>query len=139
MRPSALLVVCLLVLCENSLPRHAQAQEDKAPKGVDPKMTSTDPDYGYSKNKPIKVGSKDELGGPDAEHAYLKSLRDGQGKPIKFRRVASVGANSEGHIIDLYEVTTSSGKKVELFMDMYHPQNAPENQLAPKGCYKAKK
>jgi len=39
--------------------------------------------------------------------------------------------------MDLYVVTSSTGQKVKLYIDMYHPQNEPAKQLAPKGFYKA--
>jgi hypothetical protein len=111
----------------------------KVPDGVDPKLTSDDADYGYSEKKPIKVGSKEEFGGPAAERAYLDGLRDEAGKAVKYKRLGSVGKSPEGNIMDLYVVTTSAGKEVKLYIDMYHPKNEPEKQPAPKGFYKVKK
>jgi hypothetical protein len=116
----------------------AYAQEAKVPAGVDPKMTSDDTDYG-SEKKPIKLGSKDELGGPKAERAYLDALRDEAGKPVTYKRVGSVGKSPDGNVMDLYEVTTTSGKKFKLYIDMYHPKKGPGDQPAPKGLFKAKK
>lgn len=107
------------------------------PSGVDPKMTSDDAEYGYSQKKPIQVGS-DELSGPAAERAYLNTLRDEAGKPVSFARLGSFGASPDGHILDGYEVQTSTGRIVTLFIDMYHPKNDPLKQLAPKGFFKAK-
>src|SRR5690349_6584676 len=60
---------------ETAAPAKLGSAEAKAPAGVDPKQTSEDAEYGYSEKKPIKVGAKDELGGPAAERAYLNTLR----------------------------------------------------------------
>ena len=116
---------------------HATA-EPKAPAGVDPKLTSADPEYGYSQKKPIKVGSTDEFGGPLAERAYFNTLLDEAGKPVTFERQGSFGAGPDGNILDGYEVSTSTGRKVVLYIDMYHPKSDPKKQLAPKGFFKAK-
>jgi hypothetical protein len=116
-----------------------QAQERaKRNQPIDPAMTSDDPDYGFTEKKPTKVGSKEEFAGPAAERAYLNELRDEKGKLISYKRVGSVGKSAEGNPLDLYEVTTSTGKQVKLYLDMYHPQNAPAKQLAPKGFTKQK-
>ena len=108
------------------------------PAGVDPKLTSTDPDYGHSKTKPIMVGDKDDLKGPQAERDYLNTLRDEVGKPVRYQRIGSFGAGPDGHIIDGYNVETSTGKKLILYIDMYHAENDPAKQLAPAGLWKAK-
>jgi hypothetical protein len=123
---------------QSPAPAQSSAKEAKAPAGVNPKLTSTDPDYGYSKEKPIKVGSKDEFGGPAAERTYLNTLRDEAGKPVTFQRLGSFGAGADGNVIDGYEVTTSTDRKVTLYLDMYHPKNDPKKQLAPKGLFKAR-
>jgi tetratricopeptide (TPR) repeat protein len=93
-----------------------------------------DPEYGFSKTNPIEVG--DDVSGPHAERVYLDGLRDAAGKKVRFTRLRSVGAGPDEHILDLYEITTSSGEKVHLFLDMYHPENAPETQPAPKGFHR---
>lgn len=115
----------------------AISQNNPAPAGIDPKLTSTDFEYGYTQKKPVKVGAKDELGGPNAERIYLSTLRDEAGKPIAFRRIGSLSGGSDGHILDNYEGQTSTGRKVSLYIDMYHPKNDPKKQLAPKGLFKA--
>ncbi len=112
--------------------------DDKVPAGMDSALTSKDADYGYTKNKPIKVGSSEEYGGPKAEREYLDSLFDAQGKRIIARRIGSVGKGPDGNILDAYEISTSDGKKFQLYIDMYHPKNLPARQLAPKGLYKRK-
>lgn len=112
--------------------------ETNPPAGVDPAQTSTDPDYGYSKEKPVKVGDKDPLRGPRAERAYLDALRDEHGKPMQYERIGNFGAGPDGHIIDGYQLVTSTGKKLVIYMDMYHPENDPAKQPAPRGLWKAK-
>jgi hypothetical protein len=106
---------------------------------LDPKLTSTDADYGYATKSPIKVGSREDLGGPRASRAYLDSLRDENGEPVQYRRVGSVGGSPDGNVLDLYEVTTAAGKTLKLYVDMYHPRNEPADQPAPKGLYKSKR
>lgn len=108
----------------------------KAPKGVNKRLMSEDVEYGYSDQKPIRVGSRDEYGGPKAERAYLESLLDAKGEKISFKRLFSGGNDPEGHMLDCYEVTTSDGSKVRLWISMYHPKNKPEKQPAPVGFYK---
>lgn len=126
-----------LAQAQVAAPSEPAATEVKAPAGVDPELTSTDPDYGYSEKKPIKVGSE-ALSGPAAERAYLRTLRDEAGKPVTFRRLGSVGLGPYGNILDAYEVQTSTGRTITLFIDMYHLQSDPQKQLAPKGLFKAK-
>ncbi len=106
-----------------------------APAGVDPKLTSRDKEYGYSKMKPVKVGSKSKDAGPVAEREFLETLLDGEGKKVRFERVGSFGVGSDDHIVDGYEVTGSDGKKM-IYIDMYHPENPPKKQLAPMGFWR---
>lgn len=123
---------------QTSAPAKPTAAEAKPPAGVDPKQTSTDAEYGYSEKKPIKVGAKDEMGGPAAERAYLNTLRDEAGKPVKYARQGSVGAGPDGNVLDAYEVQTSTGRKLTLYIDMYHPKSDPKKQPAPKGLFKGR-
>ncbi|QIF03444.1 hypothetical protein [Roseimicrobium sp. ORNL1] len=128
-------VVLLLLALSLSSPAFA---DTKAPAGVDPSQTSTDADYGHSKEKPVKVGDKDPLKGPRAERDYLDTLRDDDGKPVRYSRIGSFGAGPDGHIIDGYNVETSTGKKFVIYIDMYHPESDPVKQPAPTGLWKAK-
>jgi hypothetical protein len=114
------------------------AKNAKHPKGVNLKLMSDDPTYGYSEKNPIKVGGKDELDGPQAERDYLVSLADSTGNPVKFVRLGSGGASPEGNILDIYEITTSTGEKFTLWIDMYQPKHKPEKQPSPVGFYKLK-
>ncbi|MFT4176487.1 MAG: hypothetical protein QM627_07505 [Luteolibacter sp.] len=112
------------------------AKDAKHPPGVNMKLMSEDPTYGYSDKNPIKVGSKEEYGGPKAEREYLDSLVDSSGKPIQYERLGSGGASAEGKPLDIYEITLSNGEKFRLWLDMYHPGNKPEKQSSPVGLYK---
>jgi hypothetical protein len=123
---------------QTAAPSKPPTGETKPPAGVDPKLTSTDPDYGYTKEKPIKVGSREEFGGPTAERVYLSTLRDEAGMLIAFERAGSFGPGPDGNILDRYDVQTTTGRKLMLFIDMYHPKNDPKKQLAPKGLFKAR-
>ena len=64
---------------QTARPSKPETAAPQPPAGVDPKLTSADPEYGYSQKKPIKVGTKGEFGGPSGKRAYLNSLRDEAG------------------------------------------------------------
>ena len=141
---SSIVVAVTIALCsvvaaraESAAPTETKGAEAKIPEVVDPELTSTDPAFGYTKEKPIKVGSKDESGGPAAERSYLTSLRDEAGKPVTFERLGSVGGPG-GNILDNYQVRTSKGRTLFLYIDMYHPGQDPLKQPAPKGLFKAR-
>ena len=114
----------------------AAPEQEKAPAGVDPLLSSADPEYGYSREKPIKVGAGG--GGVASERMYLSTLRDEAGKPVQFKRRGSFGVGPYGNVLDGYEVQTSTGRTVLLYIDMYHSDSDPVAQLAPKGLYKMK-
>jgi len=116
----------------------AQDSPVAPPAGVDPALTSPDPKYGHTLENPVKVGSREEFGGPAAQRAYLESLRDEHGEPVTYKRQGSAGPGPGGSIVDLYEITTSTGKRITLYLDMYHPDNDPAKQPAPAGLFKAK-
>ena len=130
-----LATISCLLLVSAGLVVHA---DDNAPPGMDAAMSSKDAEYGYSKKNPVKVGSKEEYGGPKAEQEYLQGLYDAKGKRVSFRRIGSVGKGPDGNVLDAYEITTSDGKKLQIYIDMYHPKNVPAKQLAPKGLFKRK-
>ena len=114
------------------------SKEAKHPPGIDLKLMSEDPTYGYSEKNPIKVGGKEETDGPKAEREYLDSILDRNGKPIKYERLGSGGQSPDGNILDIYEVTLADGTKIRLWIDMYHAKNKPAKQPAPVGFYKKK-
>src|SRR5258708_7649629 len=111
-RLAPVLVCCVVVsFAAAAEPEVAPAPRVKkpVPAGVEPKLTSDDPDYGFTKDKPIKVGTPGMLGSPAAERAYFDLLRDDDGKPVRYRRLGSVGFGPDKHILDLYLVTTAAG------------------------------
>ena len=114
------------------------SKEATHPAGVNIKLMSEDPSYGYSQKNPIEVGSKGESGSPRAEREYFDSLVDSTGKAIKYERLGSGGANAEGKPLDIYTITLSNGDKFRLWIDMYHPKNKPAKQPSPVGLYKKK-
>ena len=125
-----------IVCGQTAAPTEGATAETKAPAGVDPKLTSSDPEYGYAREKPIKVGAG--FGGAASERTYLSMLRDEAGKPVRFKRRGSFGTGPYGNILDGYEVQTSTGRTLLLYIDMYHPDSDPREQPAPKGLFKAK-
>jgi len=127
------------IAAEESKPLPPIDKKADHPAGVNLKLLSEDATYGYSDLNAIKVGSKDEFGGPAAERAYLELLLDASGKPVTFKRLFSGGKSPDGKPLDCYEVTLSDGKTVRLWINMYHPKNDPEKQPAPVGFYKKKK
>lgn len=110
----------------------------KHPPGMNLKLLSEDATYGYSDQNAIKVGGKEETDGPQAEREYLGLLRDASGKPVDFKRLFSGGKSPDGKPLDCYELTLADGKKVRLWINMYHPKNDPKKQPAPVGFYKKK-
>lgn len=98
--------------------------------------SSDDPTYGFSKENPVKLGGADPGESVDASYYYLKLLRDSNGKPCRYRRLGSVGAGADGHILDLYLIVDSTGAEYKIFLDMYHPEIHPKEAKAPKGFSK---
>ena len=85
---------------------------------------SDDPEYGYHKEKPIKVGGGRE--GPINQRKYLSSLTGPHGEPVQFHRVGSccrfedpslpMGAG----LLDVYEVRyAGQTSPVRLYLNMY--------------------
>ena len=97
---------------------------------------STDPEYGYTKEKPVKLGPMGQMLGPSASRHYLKALRTKNGRAFEFRRNGSVGEGADGHVIDHYFLTSRPGEDIGIYIDMYHPENDPDFQAAPVGMTK---
>lgn len=98
--------------------------------------SSDDPSYGFTKENPIKLGGADPGESVQASYYYLKLLRDRNGKPCSARRLGSVGGGTDGHILDLYLLTDSTGAEYKIYLDMYHPEIHPKEAKAPKGFTK---
>ena len=85
---------------------------------------SKDPDYGYSTDKPVKVGIGPD-GGAGNESIYLELLRDHSGKPIKFKRKGSCCPYKTENgimgiaLLDNYEITYMDEKGLEKKANVY--------------------
>ena len=130
-------LVPILASEDSAAPPPPSKKADEVPDGVDPTMTSRDPLFGLTPERPVRVGSRDELGGPKAQREYFESLRDSRGHPVEFRRKGNVGPGPYGGIVDVYEVKTRDGETARIYIDMSHPDHAPANQPAPPGFFKA--
>jgi len=93
--------------------------------------TSQADDYGLSANNPVQLGSKDELGGPEAERVFLWHIEDAAGKRYHWTREGSVGPGPDGHMIDVFSSPEAGLKKI--YIDMYHPKIHPFHATAPRG------
>jgi hypothetical protein len=120
----------LVHLAQQNLPR-----DTPLPRWVDPEQTSDDPTYGYTRENPIRVGGPEGFSGPASENLYLRHLRDWKLRPLSFRRIGSVSAGEDGHILDRYELTDGDGKTFVIYIDMYHEDIHPFEAKAPKGFY----
>jgi hypothetical protein len=90
---------------------------------------SSDPEYAFSMDKPVRLGNTDLYDGFAREQAYLSALRGPLDEEITFARVGS-DVNKAGDILDVYEVTyTGLAKALKLYLDMY----TYEEPLAPVG------
>ncbi|MCP4707209.1 MAG: hypothetical protein GY869_01175 [Planctomycetes bacterium] len=142
----AVLTLCALLCftgCRSSPPAHEPAdqtqqighKESGIPDGIDPKQTSDDPTYGYTKDNPIKVGGPEGFSGPSSEQLYLRHLRDSKFRPMSFVRIGSFGPGPDGNILDGYMLADQDGNKFTLYIDMYHKDVHPFRVKAPKGMY----
>src|SRR5688500_10685376 len=89
---------------------------------------SADAEYGYTREKPIKVGGT-PMYGPARQRRFLQALAGPAGQPIAFKRRGSLAPNDDGIILDLYEVTYPGLEKpIELYLDLYRwePPRAPK-------------
>lgn len=78
-----------------------------------------DPEYGYVKAKPIKVGGSPMFGAA-RQRAYLQALVGPGGQPITFKRRGSMPTADERIFLDLYEVMYPGLEKpIELYLDFY--------------------
>lgn len=102
---------------------------------IDPAQTSEDPNFGYTKENPVKLGSDSPRQGAAASSVYLRQLRDKNRKPFKYSRIGNVGEGVDQHIVDLYKLTDSEGSEFKIYIDMYHPENDPLVCKAPKGMF----
>ena len=80
---------------------------------------STDPDYGFSPDDPVQVGSNQLSDGPERELVYLLTLRGPEGEEVFYTR-QSPQFNQAGTIVDPYLVEYEGLKEpLTLYFDLY--------------------
>lgn len=96
-----------------------QARRDEAASGLPA------PGDGSAKNSPIAACGTRGSYVLIADHTCKDGTRpfDGDIPPAADSRAGNVGANADGHIIDVYEVPCPGGKE-EVYVDMYDCDNA---------------
>lgn len=132
MRASPMLSLCLLLAACGGTTR---APRERPPRGED---ASDERGDGAEREsvKPVEVNTKEtpvmRCGAPDS-YAYVArefKCPDGSnplgGNPRAgaAARVGNVGANSNGHIIDLYEIPCAQGPQ-RVYVDMYGCKDEP--------------
>ena len=92
--------------------------------------TAESENYGFSGEFPVKVGAGSN-GGPYNQRAYLELLRDGQGEPVKYKRVgggccpykSKNAIYGDYALVDSYEVSYKNKKgkkkKVIIYISFY--------------------
>ena len=87
---------------------------------------STDPDYGFTADKPIKVGGTVNGGGPLNERRYLNALAGPDGESIMYDRKGNCcGFKTDNGfmgygLLDVYKVTwKGSSDTLTLYINMY--------------------
>ena len=99
------------------------------------RRTSTDPDYGYSRDRPIRFGNPTGLSIEATQRFYLRHLRDPSMRPFTFDRVTSGKAVIKGHIVDAFELTDEDGIRCTIYIDNSDGTIHPIDAKAPKGMY----
>jgi hypothetical protein len=124
----------------------AEKEKDNSPtlddlellgKGLLLTSVSNDPTYGYSKDNPVKVGSKKKENMAAGEYKFMNSLTGPNGEEISFRRLGSCcafktpnGFMGDGGLLDKFELTYKGLKEpIVLYLNMYDPGAVK----APKG------
>ncbi len=80
---------------------------------------STDPDYGFSPDDPIRVGSNKLSDGPERELIYLLTLRGPDGEEVFYTR-QTPQFNQTDTIVDPYVVEYEGIKEpLTLYFDLY--------------------
>ncbi|MEO1515450.1 MAG: 2-dehydro-3-deoxyphosphooctonate aldolase [Bacteroidota bacterium] len=89
---------------------------------------STDPEYGYTEKKPIKVGGASSSEGPKNERRFLNALAGPNGEKITYKRLRSCCAFKSDNspmgagMLDVYELEWDGlDKPVQLYINMYDP------------------
>ncbi len=106
--------------------------------------TSDDKKYGFTSEKPVKVGTGPD-GGPANNRAYLDLLRDANGKPVKYERKGSCcpyetenGLFGSG-MLDKYEITFTNNKGKTVTATVFITFYDYEEPQILKGLFTVKK
>jgi len=101
---------------------------------------STDPRYGYSEDRPIKIGVSSFYLGRNYPEKYFKSITGPHGEKVVFERIKSccpfktVNSSEENYknvaVLEIYQVHYSGLDKPVLLYVNFFDQGKP---LAPKG------
>ena len=99
--------------------------DTQAPYFRTPLLTSQDPDYGFTKEKPIKVGPRLRTG---VHILLLNALRGPQGQPLEYERQGACCEFPSVHsplglgLLDVYRVRVDGTDQDRLiYVDMYEP------------------
>ena len=118
------------------LPNGSSSEEDY----LDWLVPTQDPEYGYSKDKPVQVGGLLEGAGAPWSAQYLRSLLGPDGQATSFERVKSccafgvsdpklVAAGVKVGFLDVYKVTVDNAPPVLIYVSVYEAGKI----FAPKG------
>lgn len=133
-------VACDLLFGQDSIGSGALKRDTNLYEITDLTKKATSEKYGLTGEMPVKVG-KGQRGGPYNQRAYLELLRDGQGKPVSYKRSGGgccpyKSANAmlgDYALVDSYEVTYKDEKgkkqKVIIYISFYDY----EEPLVPNG------
>lgn len=88
--------------------------------------TSSDPEYGYTEEKPVRVGGMKETSSHRNQYLYLQQLAGPEGEELAFRRLGSCcpyesPAGMFGHaMLDMWEIRTEGrGEPIIIYLDSY--------------------
>lgn len=81
---------------------------------------STEPGYGYTKDRPIQVGGS-PMYGAARQRRYLSALRGPKGETLSTQRGGSTPGADPDTMLDIYSVTYDGLEKpITLYLDWYH-------------------
>jgi hypothetical protein len=84
--------------------------------GADTCPASTDPTYGVTQERPVRIGGG-QFGGRARARAYLEALRGTQGQISSYRHVGPV--QTGGSSLEEYELSTLGAAPISIYIDAY--------------------
>jgi len=92
-------------------------------------LIATDPEYAFSPENPIRVGSVNLYDGVSRMEAYLNTLRGPNMEEINYIRI-NPQYNAENEIVDAYQINyAGSGEPITIYFSIY----SYETPMAPLG------